>query len=96
METVDSILDHERIKRIIAIGNFGGIVSEDKYYVHYDYGNVKISLRPERLGLEFWVTTNHAWAPVTMPLPETMNAYVSKTMRWIFGKLLSEYLQQAS
>jgi len=87
--------DKDRLIRILSYGNFGGTTTTDEYYVRVAYDGFQLCLRPENNRVEFWVQEpGSAYLPVSVPHGETHNAYISKAIRWAFGKLLAELSDQ--
>ena len=84
------IADKEYIQRVLEIGKFGGLIEVDDYYVRVKYDDFTILLRPEENRIDFWVQSDCVYVAVPLPHPDYKSAFLSKSIRWIFCKLLEE------
>lgn len=66
------------------VGNY--IVLEQKTVQGY---TVSIAHYDAGIELEVWIETGKtAWSEVPIALPESPNAYLSKCVRWVIGKIM--------
>lgn len=88
-------INKEYIQRVLKIGEMESTIEGNYVILNRKTPQgwtVKLSVYPKDISIDVWIEIpppeKGAWVEVNIPIPQTANAYVSQSIRWVVNMIL--------